>query len=485
MFLLLVSFDFGRLLFTVFAIAVAAMVLGWLLPAAYSLIERLLLRVILGPSTIHARLRRIAREDYALLAEEHELDRGLTKQVARAFAPVTRLFQLARLLRELRNLEREQAADLYRGLLIRIRYAWRDGLQTAVLLDYLDILRRLRAPTPELQLEGAIAVANLTYLLGDLHRGRALAVKNMEEAKTRDRGGIPKNQWRASYAYCNAQLFLGRFDDAAHDLGRRWADDYEKFDPSIREQLHDEFRFLLLDPIASVPRHLILASAFKGRAIITPDTWQSIHTLPSTLPEGERWFRGWYRAGVALCANTDIALHFTHAYAALYRTVVETESGEDDTLAILEKIPPTAPIVSLYAKHTMRGIHHFSGSHADDREGGSLQSALNDLRAADAYSRMSGNRFLAGILLPVYAAATARSGIYGRPETLRILARARRHARLAGSPFYDTLVTAAEAVLACEDGDRGRFERLRRRVDNYASQMMHGLVRVFHLEKEC
>ena len=215
MFILVISIDIGRLIYSALAITLVAIIFGWLLPAAYLLLEALVFRVMLGRSIIATRLRRIAREDFALLAEEYEHDRGLTKQVAKTVAVVARLFHLIRLLRELRNLRREKAVELYEGLIRKIRYAWRDGLQTSIILDYMNILKRLSAPSDDLYLEGSAVIANLTYLLGELEKGRRLGEKNMKEAKVRDGNGIPKNQWRASYAYSNSQLFLGRFDDAA------------------------------------------------------------------------------------------------------------------------------------------------------------------------------------------------------------------------------------------------------------------------------
>ena len=478
---------------TVVFVALGVVLFGWIFPGVYLALEDALFRLMLGPELIRTRLRRIAREDYTLLVKQYEDDRGVTRYFARTVAVFDRITQLYRLLRELRDLMRAKRGDLYRGLIMRMRYAWLDGLQTSVILDQMNILKRLPPVTKDdLDLEASTMIANLTYLLGDLRNGRQLAEENMMRARERDGNAIPRNQWRAAYAYCNSQLFLGDFDEAATDLGQRWKYDYEKLNHDFRNQLHQEFRVLLLDPIASVPRHMILAAAFKGQAIRTDDTRQTLYEVPKGLPPEEQWIQGWYTAGIDLCERseegkpedekTKIGLHFTHAYMALYRAAVPGGAANDEVLKILEQIPPTAKIVALYAKHAVRGIYYFSISSPMEPGDANLKSALSDLRAADAYSRMSGNRFLEGVLLPVYAAATARSGIYAHPETIRILERAQKHAHLARSPFYHALIAAACATLAYAEGDRAEFARLRRRAENYGKEMPYGFVRIFRLD---
>lgn len=101
--------------------------------------------------------------------------------------------------------------------------------------------------------------------------------------------------------------------------------------------------------------------------------------------------------------------------------------------------------------------------------------ALADLRLADTQSRMSGNRFFDGVFLPAYACAALLTEGAGSPEAARMLVRARAHQRLAHSWFYDSQVTAAEAVQACVEGRGKQAERLLRR----SQYERHGILRLY------
>src|SRR5437763_16421057 len=91
---------------TIVFVALGVVLFGWIFPGVYLALEDALFRLMLGPELIHTRLRRIAREDYALLVEEYE-DRGVTKYLARTLAVCDRITHLYRLLRELRDRMRE------------------------------------------------------------------------------------------------------------------------------------------------------------------------------------------------------------------------------------------------------------------------------------------------------------------------------------------------------------------------------------------
>jgi len=486
---------FGR---TLLGLAVVFVFVGWVVPSLYLLAEGGLLWLLVGRSRIHANLRNLAREDFLLLISEQERDKGLTRPFAVLFALGTRGHSLREDIRILRNLKAEQEEILHRETVANLAEGWRAGLQSSVLLDHLSLLAHLRVPRPEREMLGSILSANLTYLLGDLRTGRRMADANMRRAEDLDKAGLlpasslPRFQLLASYAYVNSRLFLGHFDEAARELGRRWRSQYADLSTERKTELMDFFRDTgLLNPVASMPRHLILASAFKGKAIIAagwPDTKEN--SVP-TIDLEDRWVMRWYTAGQELChyepsvPNQNISLHFTHAYMALYCTLVKAVHDPQEILACIES---NTPIVSLYARHAVEGIYHFSrivskeGAGPDESE---AKKALEHLRAADAYSRMSGNRFLEGIVVPVHSAAASidRSR---RPETRFLLARARRYARLSRSPFYDTLLLAAEAVIAYHERNRGRFERLRtkcQRRQRRRERLSQGLIAIYHLDE--
>jgi len=128
----------------------------------------------------------------------------------------------------------------------------------------------------------------------------------------------------------------------------------------------------------------------------------------------------------------------------------------------------------------MSGLYYFKHQR--------YKKALEELRRADSYSRMSGNRFFDGIFLPAHAAAAVCHNEHSNPtikesrgpEVKQIRRRARWHAKLAQSAFYDSLVNALDAVIAHAEKKHGAFNRLKDRANRWSPD---GLVTIYRLDE--
>ncbi|HEX5716272.1 MAG TPA: hypothetical protein VF179_08940 [Thermoanaerobaculia bacterium] len=449
--------------------------IGWGLPYIYVLFESFYWRIMLGRSPVGRRLSADAIRDFRRFLAAHELDRGITRPAAVLFAIPARLASLRELGRMLRRLKKTEARVLYRQTLENLAEGWRAGLQTSVVIEYLQVLERIDTPVEVDRILGKVLTANVTYLLGDLEKGHRLARKVMESAREHDEPGKPYYQWLASYALWNSRLFMGEFDVAANELGDLWRSQYACYSEAVKNRLHEFYQAnpATLDPIASVPRHLILASALKGESIITGRTQAKVLDKADERDQAESWVEQWYKLGQSLCEPAPIALDFTHAYMALYCTVVEPLYPPPE---LLGKILDTAPIVSLYVKHGMMGLYHFERCEYD--------KAVHELRVADAKSGISGNSFLECIFLPAQAAAAAMLGKSLHPEIRALMSRVRKRAAISPNNFYDLLIYAAEAVIAEANEEKGRRDHLLGRVQRLSGgDLSRGFVKIFHLNK--
>jgi len=304
-----------------------------------------------------------------------------------------------------------------------------------------------------------------------LHEGLRVANITMAESEAYDVGRLPIYQWLASYAHANAQLFLGGFEHAATLLGERWRKSYLALSESDREELIGSVEALAtLNPIAAVGRHILLASAFAGKALMKSETNPNSKKMP---PSKAEWARAWFHEGLKLGQAERITQDFTRAYMALYCLLVEEadtphRDGElDRPLSFLEEIHDDAPPVSQYAKYGVQGIVLMSR--------GRYPAALSSLRRADTQSRMSGNRFFDGMLLPAHATVAMLSDVTHAPEAGKLMRRARQRAQLARSAFYDSQIDAARAVLEAIAGHKGKARQLMAR----ACQVDHGLMPLY------
>ena len=107
-----------------------------------------------------------------------------------------------------------------------------------------------------------------------------------------------------------------------------------------------------------------------------------------------------------------------------------------------------------------------------------FESALERLRHADTYSRMSGNRFFEGIFLPAHAASAIMLNLSHLPEVKRTMRRAKARAGLGRSFFYDAQIDATKATIAYKTGYIGHAERLAARAQRHEL----GVLRFYPLE---
>lgn len=448
---------------TFLGLFIVVVVVGVAGQSIYLAFEGLVLVVAFGRSQMGAKLRRLARQEYRLLIDSIANDTGITHPFAVFLATSYRIADLGGMIHRLRNIDRTESRDLYLQTVTLAREGWQDGLESSILENYLRSLNHLAPPDTSERLVGQIVVANVTYLLGDLWEGKRVADRTMSEAEHFDRNlDLPVYQWLASYAHANSRLFLGQFEDAIRLLGERWRQRYCSLGSEQKNALLDEVRDRsTVDPVASVPRHILLASAFRGCALMSAITQPHIDIEFKT---SRRWASVWYILGLRLSRGETISTDFTHAYAALYCLTVEHVREPEQMLA---RIPPTSPPVSQYVKHGVKGLHEFSE--------GRFGIALKHLRQADAYSRLSGNRFFEGVFLPAHAAAAALTDLNHLPEVSRNLRRAKARARLGKSVFYDSQIAAARAAIAAALGHN-------RQCDNLillAERVPNGLVRLY------
>lgn len=444
---------------TLVGLFIVVVIIGTMTKSAYLLLESLYLRFAFGRSAMGTRLRRLAKADFLLSIDAVEFDLGITRPYAVILAILSRFKNARSVVGLLRNVQYAEADSLYVRTLDNIRQGWIDGLQGSVLVDHLTILTRLPVPAEPLRIRGQVVAANITYLLGDLHEGKRLADRTMSEAEEFDTAKLPLYQWLASYAHANSRLFLGLFDEAATFLGERWQMKYMALSAADRVALMTLLKsHSTLNPIASVGRHILLASAFSGRAIVRRET----QPLPLTLAaDTGNWALAWYENALTYGADERISQDFAHAYMALYCITVEPVL---DPLNVLARVPADAPPASQYALHGVRGVVLMQAK--------KYEEALTDLRRADAYSRMSGNRFLEGILLPAHAAVAGVTDPTHMPEAKRMLRRAKLRTRLARSGFYDSQVDAAGAVIALNLGKDGEAKRLWARAQRTPNGML-------------
>ena len=198
---------------------------GVILPRAYSAFESFVLLLAFGNSPMRDDFQRQARKDFNSLVDalDHDLR---VKMFAPLFAMVRSYVGLSESIRRFRNRELDRLPEYYRQTIKQLKNGWQRGVGSRILLGRVDILQRLLPVSNEEWVLGQAVAANITYLFGDLKKGRRLADRALAEAKDCDGSGLPVYQWLASYAHANSRLFLGQFDDSASLLGKSWRNKY-------------------------------------------------------------------------------------------------------------------------------------------------------------------------------------------------------------------------------------------------------------------
>lgn len=450
----------------------------WLLPSAiaaflffvgYLAFEYLAIRVVFFRRATTRELSRWAFRDFCNLLSAVGKSFPWLGWGAYVPATVIRAFSFDRLMRRLRNLEAHKAQELFQESLREIRRLWMEGVDEPEVRRHAEVVQRLSPLIEPDRLLGRALAANVTYLLGDLEKGRRLADQTMRDAKRYEGDRLPVLQWFASYAHANSRLFLGQFELAATILGRLWQSQYMSLSETDRKRLQNALRDRsTVNPLAAVPRHLILASAFAGKSLRRFETQPEPDEL---ITDDLQWANQWYELGVKLSKDgetqTDarnISLHFTHGYMALYRLVMS-----EDPEACLNAIPAKddPPRVSQYVRHVVEGLKQLKDGEYEDARG----------QFKRAKEKAEGNRFLDGIRIPAHAISVARLGKHDEARSL--LADGRKYAAPTRSPFYDSLLDAA-AVVVYRGHHRGKAHYFQERLNNAGSLAnFHGLLGIF------
>lgn len=447
---------------------VVAFLLGWFLPKLWSGIEWTLWRLLLGGSTSGRTIRDYALRDFRMLIHQKEVDEGTVRPLAAVFAVGTRLAELPRLRLDLMRIKVEKEEHMFKAAIQNLTEGWRSGMPPPILGEYMKMIKESASGIRDVQqrLQGLCAVANVMYLLGELKEGNALAKRNWDYARKQAAEDDYQLMWMASYAYFNSTLFLGEFEEAMELMARHWSNHYAGWDPEKKKKTIETLsNVLTLNPVLSIPRHLMLAAAFNGSPRLEKQYWPSETMFEQLNPDERRselkWVECWYDEARRICDSELISLDFSHAYAGFFLTLLNQSQehsaekfGKDlckEAENAFDRIGDDSPIVSRYAKWGFYGIYLLVNANSEE--------ALSCLRKAAEYSAISGNKFADCIFMCCHAVAAQRVERHLKPEVDYYLAESRRLARAMGRTFYFDLCEAAASEVSRLRGKTGRAER--------------------------
>ena len=402
-----------------------------------------------------------------------------------------RLISFQRLSMGLRNIEPQIIQEVHADMRREVIDLWRIGANPDELKKEVAHLRDLSPLADRERLLGLIISANVLYLLGELKQGKELADETMRKARDYDQGKLPVMQWFASYACANSRLFLGQFEQAATMLGGMWQNHYLSLNEDEKKDLKAALRGeSTLNPLVAVPRHMILASAFAGKALNNRET--QLNPAKAELLEDDEGITQWYEKAQVLAEeeekkvkekikegkvergeeekrDAEISMYFSHAYMALYCLIVEPIQEPN---VVLGRIPFEPGPVAGYTKHTVRGILLLKERRWRD--------ANRAFRAAKLAG--GGNGFLDGVLLPAWAISLAREERF--VESGEMLEKGRGFAAKAQSAFYDALLDAAEAIFAKgESGESDQYVYLKWRALRQPTVLSRQFATILGLEE--
>jgi hypothetical protein len=434
--------------------------LGWFLPKAWAGIEWLWWNAVLGRSRTGKSIRTLAVRDFRLLIREKEVDDGAARPLAVLLAIGSRMGGMFRLTRDLKRLAKEKEDVSFETSIQNLNEGWRSGMPPPILAEYMqDIQGSVGGINRHFdKLRGQCAVANVTYLLGNLTKGNELAKENWRYAESHESKTDYELKWMASYALFNSTLFLGDFQKAMKLMADFWLKHFANLKEVEKDNVIGKYEnCLTVNPVLSVPRHMILAAAFAGEPKYDPEFWPSPDYFNRLTSSEERnderiWLTSWYETAKSMCQSQDdvISLDFSHAYAGFHLTLMYNDPGrlghgaKDDlsrrAREAFESITDSSPIVSRYAKWGFFGIYHLVT--------GDPEEALKSLRRAAEYSAISGNKFADCIFTCCHAVAAQRADRHLKPEVDYYLAEANRLAKRLGRAFYWDLCQAASAEVS-------------------------------------
>lgn len=382
---------------------------------------------------------------------------------------------------KLRRMKDEKERQGFDPAIKDLNEGWRSGLPQKVLDEHMKFIEGAADGIVDVRkrLHGRSAVAAVKYLLGDLKEAHALAARNWADAKKHEKKYGPVLRWMTSYAHIGSKaLFRCEFEPMMKQIAEHWNKYYVgKCEEERKEMASTLSDALPVNPVLSIPRHVILIAAFNGSPIAEAFTglpanqrkyWPSRaqkwsdrtfeHLVkPNELKSEWLWVRCWYNEARKVCADEPIGLAFSHAYAGFYFTLLYLGMDEDDkdrdgvkgkakeAFEAIE-VGKESPIASRYAKSGFYGIHELV-------TGKDSEKALEYFREAARRSAMSGNKFaiVDCLFMCCHAVAAQRverdrkvqlgqkSKVDLKPEVNYYLKEARKVAEKTGASFYSKL----------------------------------------------
>lgn len=440
-----------------------------LAPRAWTVIEQVWWRLALGNSTASQLLRKDERVDFDRAIKRWVNDRSLPHPLAVLLAILERPLELRRLTGDLKGLKEEMSREIFKSAVRQLNKGWLEGKPPEILKGYIKTIEDSAedsAIDETVRLRGESAASVVKYALGELVLGNRLGAKNWTAARRLESDQESELKWIASYGYFNSTLFLGDFKKAMNHMATQWSKYYAPLDDVAKESLKARlFGHLILNPILAIPRHMILAAAFSETSLYEPKFWPS-EAVYNSLTEEERrckirWASEWYEEAKRICAVEPTSLHFSHAYAGFYFTLLLLEPEwpkaylHEKINEAFKAIDDSSPTVAQYAKHGFKGVYHLVCG--DD------EKALESLSYAARFSAISGNRFADCVFMSSHAVAAARLNQPTRfldPDIKHYLAEADRLAHAIGRPFYKKMCYGAKAAVALLQGEKVRASQL-------------------------
>jgi hypothetical protein len=484
----------GRpLLATIVFIVVAQLFIGHILPRTWMHFEWLWLRLSLGRSQASRWVMGYAMKDFELSVRQREIDYGAPRTLAVLFAIGTRVKELALgMTGELKTMRDAFTPGMFESAINSLNHGWQTGAPPKILRTYMAMIEASQddREIPKVdRLRGMCSVALVKYALGDIRRGLLMGKRNWDAVKTLEPELQPETRWLASYAYFNSTLFFGEFGKAMNLMAGQWNEHYARSSPSQKQEMIKGLRArITLNPILTIPRHIILAAAFNDEPNFDAMYWPG-GTVPADLSTDKiekemTWVKSWYDEARDICADELISLNFSRAYMGFYLTLLLPEATPRQEGVLRERITQafssiddSSPVVSRYVKYGFRGVYHLVS--------GGDEEALRDLRIADNSSEISGNRFAECIFMCCHAVAAARlarkkADEYLEPEINHYLKQARKLSKKIGGSFYPALWSGAFATVCQLRGQTGKVERYEHR----SEQVQKGGKRILRIFKE-
>jgi hypothetical protein len=319
--------------------------------------------------------------------------------------------------------------------------------------------------------------AVVKYALGDLLGGYDLGEKNWSEALKRESENESELKWLASYARLNTMMFMGMSPEALREMTKQWSVYFALLDEEGQQRLIARLRDqLILNPVFSLARHVILAAAFAELNHFPAKSWPNELAFRNHQPDDYVGFiDSWYELATRLSSDEIISLDLCHAYAGFaYCLVLEEERARQEELhgkikRAFDSISE-ATIPSRYVKYGFTGLYKLAC--------GQNQQARDSLQQAEAYAGLSGNRFVDFLFKSSFAVASARLASSDLDTEIDYyLGEVKSLKKSIGGHFYPELACGVEATVCALQGYKTDADVLR--LKSYQGRVGRRLLRLF------